>query len=250
MRAMDVPRQQEFNFSAEARKRADTAKNFITTDEYPADAPFDTFVRFWTFYQEHGFDQNFGTHQREISQDPIRVQALLLLIDDRAENDRVAETLFYSAAIEGHINTLRFFIENGYGIRRDIRGFDDSSRRTIALHHAAFAGRLEAVTLLADNRAELNQIGLLHIGMTALELAQERGHTAIVDLLRGRGARERQRPSNIVVVQDGNEVVYPVVDLRAQLAQLARQLPEHLFPNRAGDTRARGTPYIESSSVQ
>lgn len=245
LRAMNAPcqSQQELRFSADAKVRnlADAAKNFTKTGVCPADDSSAIFSRFLISYQVHGFDQNFGTHQREISQDPIRVQALLLLIDDRAENDRAAEALFYSAASEGHINTLQFFIENGYGIRRNQRGFDDNSRRTIALHHAAFAGRFEAVTLLADNGAELNQIGVLHIGMTALELAQDEGHAAVVNFLRERGAHERQRPSNIVVVQDGNQVVYPVVNLREQLAHMARQFPGYLYPNNADASRTRGS---------
>jgi hypothetical protein len=202
IRTMNAPSQpqKEFNFSPDIKAHglAEAATSFATTNKCPKDASLAEFTCFCISYQENGFNENFGTHSRTISQDPLRVQALLLLIGDPTENNEVAETLFYSAAIEGHIDTLRFFINNGYGIRSHQRGFDDMSRRTTALHHAAFHGRLETVTLLADNGADLNQIGLVYIGMTALELAQDENHTAVVNFLRARGALERPRPTNIV----------------------------------------------------
>lgn len=86
----------------------------------------------------------------------------------------------YLAAGEGRLEVVRYLLDQGADVNAREQ-FGDT-----ALIEAVFNGQLAAVKELLFRGADVNTIG---DGGTALDIATNRNHTAIVDLLKHRGAK-------------------------------------------------------------
>jgi ankyrin repeat protein len=87
----------------------------------------------------------------------------------------------YLAAGEGRLEVVRYLLDEGADVNAREK-FGDT-----ALTEAVFNGQLAAVKELLLRGADVNAIA---DGGTALDIAINRNHTAIADLLRHRGARK------------------------------------------------------------
>ena len=87
----------------------------------------------------------------------------------------------YLAAGEGRLEVVRYLLDQGADVNAREQ-FGDT-----ALTEAVFNGQLAAVKELLFRGADVNAIG---DGGTALDVAINRNHTAIADLLRHRGAKK------------------------------------------------------------
>lgn len=83
--------------------------------------------------------------------------------------------VLFHAAVGGHLDLVRMLIERG----ADVNGGRD---RNTALHGAAGFGQLEIARYLLDQGADFTALD--HEGRTPLDVAEDTGHDAIVDLLR------------------------------------------------------------------
>ncbi|XP_042233704.1 uncharacterized protein LOC121873891 [Homarus americanus] len=119
--------------------------------------------------------------------------------------------LLHLAANFGCLAVLRFLLSHTVrlGLHIEVR---DAAHWT-ALHHAAFEGRLQAVTLLLQAGADVN-IGDPH-GVTALHVAAYRDHTNIVRFLLSRGANPKMivksPTSGMCRTERGLERVEPII---------------------------------------
>ena len=86
----------------------------------------------------------------------------------------------YLAAGEGRLEVVRYLLDEGADVNAREQ-FGDT-----ALTEAVFNGQLAAVKELLFRGAEINAIG---DGGTALDIAINRNHTAIADLIRHRGGK-------------------------------------------------------------
>lgn len=87
----------------------------------------------------------------------------------------------YLAASEGRLEVVRYLLDEGADVNAREQ-FGDT-----ALTEAVFNGQLAAVKELLFRGADVNAVG---DGGTALDIAINRNHTAIADLLRHRGAKK------------------------------------------------------------
>lgn len=87
----------------------------------------------------------------------------------------------YLAAGEGRLEVVRYLLDEGADVNAREKLGDT------ALTEAVFNGQLAAVKELLLRGADVNAIA---DGGTALDIAINRNHTAIADLLRHRGARK------------------------------------------------------------
>ena len=87
-------------------------------------------------------------------------------------------TALQFAAIEGYIGIARIFLENGW----DVNASCAVSNGRTALEGAAEHGRLDMVQLLLNVGADTNIVGEERY-KSAIELARQNGHLAIVELL-------------------------------------------------------------------
>ncbi len=87
----------------------------------------------------------------------------------------------YLAAGEGRVEVVRYLLDEGADVNAREK-FGDT-----ALTEAVFNGQLAAVKELLLRGADVNAIA---DGGTALDIAINRNHSAIADLLRHRGARK------------------------------------------------------------
>ncbi|XP_068235366.1 uncharacterized protein [Palaemon carinicauda] len=96
-------------------------------------------------------------------------------------------SLLHLAANFGCLAVLRYLLSHTVrlGLHIEVR---DAAHWT-ALHHAAFEGRMQAVTLLLQAGADVNTAD--PHGVTALHVAAYRDHTSIVRLLLSRGANPK-----------------------------------------------------------
>ena len=98
-------------------------------------------------------------------------------------------TPLYAAVNQGSIDIARYLIEQGAEVRSQTPG---STRSPLLM--ACYAGNIEMVKLLIDAGADINaRISMDHTGhsgMTALQIATQRGHQQIVELLRNAGATD------------------------------------------------------------
>lgn len=96
--------------------------------------------------------------------------------------DKDGGTALMWAAIEGHTETAKLLIEKG----ADINTGDNSG--CTPLRYAAANNRIETAKLLIEKGADINAVD--NTGVTPLKRAVEKGHRAMVDLLRSYGAKE------------------------------------------------------------
>lgn len=117
-------------------------------------------------------------------------------------------SLLHLAANFGCLAVLRYLLSHTVrlGLHIEVR---DAAHWT-ALHHAAFEGRMQAVTLLLQAGADVNTAD--PHGVTALHVAAYRDHTSIVRLLLSRGANPKmivKSPSS--GTERGYERVEPIL---------------------------------------
>jgi ankyrin repeat protein len=86
----------------------------------------------------------------------------------------------FVAAGEGNLDVVRYLLDEG----AEVNARDSSG--TTALAEAAYYGHLGVVKELLQRGADIDSVGS---GGTALDLAVNRNNTAVVDLLKHRGAR-------------------------------------------------------------
>ncbi len=87
------------------------------------------------------------------------------------------------AAGEGHIEVVKFLLDNGADVNiKGTNGIDT------ALMSAAGGGHKEIVKLLIDKGADVNAIGSK--GRTALAIAVDKNHSEIIEMLKRAGARK------------------------------------------------------------
>ncbi|XP_071522836.1 uncharacterized protein [Panulirus ornatus] len=116
--------------------------------------------------------------------------------------------LLHLAANFGCLAVLRYLLSHTVRLGIQIEGRD--AAHWTALHHAAFEGRMQAVTLLLQAGADVNYSD--PHGVTALHVAAHRDHIGIVRFLLSRGANpkmiiksptsggsKRQRPRHVSV---------------------------------------------------
>ena len=107
-------------------------------------------------------------------------EVVKLLIDNGADLNHKSnhgDTALMYAARDGHTDVVKFLIDNGVDLnhKNNVGG--------TALICAAREGRTEVVKLLIDNGANMN-IKDSRFGRTALFMAEGRGHTEIINILR------------------------------------------------------------------
>ncbi|XP_064096814.1 uncharacterized protein LOC135208498 isoform X2 [Macrobrachium nipponense] len=96
-------------------------------------------------------------------------------------------SLLHLAANFGCLAVLRYLLSHTVRLGLHIEARD--AAHWTALHHAAFEGRMQAVTLLLQAGADVNTAD--PHGVTALHVAAYRDHTSIVRLLLSRGANPK-----------------------------------------------------------
>jgi ankyrin repeat protein len=112
-----------------------------------------------------------------------RVKALLESgFDPNAQDDQGRTALMF-AVTNRHPETTNTLLEHGADV--NLNANDGSA----ALMLAASAGDLESVRALLSKGADV-AASFFQTGKTALELAQEKGHTGIVELLLKAGAKK------------------------------------------------------------
>jgi ankyrin repeat protein len=146
-----------------------------------------------------------------------RFDILRLLIEHGADvnaKDEDGETMLHHTARDGDVETTRLLIERGADLevhrngvtplasavrRRETdavrvlveAGADVNSKRVSdgysVLHWACFRGNREIFQILIDAKAEVNVTDSK--GMTSLDIAIDKGHDDIAELLRGYGAK-------------------------------------------------------------
>ena len=94
---------------------------------------------------------------------------------------RKTAKLLIDAANNHHIRDLKCLIKEG----KNVNAVDDDGKT--ALHHVAYIGYTDVVTLLMDNGATVNVVDSKD--KTPLHLAAEKGHTEVVKSLLDNGAR-------------------------------------------------------------
>ncbi|MCX5643647.1 MAG: ankyrin repeat domain-containing protein [Phycisphaerae bacterium] len=98
--------------------------------------------------------------------------------------DKRGNTPLHGAAAAGRREVAELLIAKG----ADINAKTTNEHWTTPLHSAAFAGHKEMVELLIARGADANIRN--YRGHTALDLAEQRGHTEIAEVLRKHGAKE------------------------------------------------------------
>ncbi|XP_064096818.1 uncharacterized protein LOC135208498 isoform X6 [Macrobrachium nipponense] len=117
-------------------------------------------------------------------------------------------SLLHLAANFGCLAVLRYLLSHTVRLGLHIEARD--AAHWTALHHAAFEGRMQAVTLLLQAGADVNTAD--PHGVTALHVAAYRDHTSIVRLLLSRGANPKmivKSPSS--GTERGYERVEPIL---------------------------------------
>ncbi|PLX82515.1 MAG: hypothetical protein C0614_06135 [Desulfuromonas sp.] len=103
--------------------------------------------------------------------------------------DRKQWTPLYAAVNQGAVDVAEFLIEQGAEVKSQTPG---SARSPLLM--ACYAGNVEMVKLLIEAGADVNARVSMghsgHAGMTALQIAAQRGHQQVVDLLRNAGASD------------------------------------------------------------
>ena len=123
-------------------------------------------------------------------------------------SDNRGITPAFLAAEHGLVNNLELMVRNGAEVNRKTKSLTSSCKMedkdtsdelstpvlkakskfwgSTMLHAAAHAGHLEVVTFLLDNGAFISTVNDVHL--TALQIAAENGHLAVVKALRAAGA--------------------------------------------------------------
>jgi ankyrin repeat protein len=112
------------------------------------------------------------------------VEVLISKGVDVKARDTAGSTPLHDAAAAGRREVAELLIAKG----ADINAKATNEYWTTPLHRAAFAGHKEMVELLIARGADANIRD--YRGRTALDLAEQRGHTEIAELLRKHGAKE------------------------------------------------------------
>jgi len=98
-------------------------------------------------------------------------------------------TPLYAAVNQGAVDIANYLIEQGAKVRSES---PDSTRSPLLM--ACYSGDVDMVKLLIDAGADVNaRISMDHAGhagMTALQIAAQRGHQQVVELLRNAGATD------------------------------------------------------------
>jgi uncharacterized protein len=144
-----------------------------------------------------------------------------LLLDKGADvnrEDRTKQTALYLAAVKRHWEVVKLLLDRG--AHPDASDYEDGATALVMaaqdgnlemakllldkgadvnataigdetpLTYAAGKGHLEMVKLLLDKGSHVNYRPKDDVGQTALSIAQEKGYTQIVELLKARGAKE------------------------------------------------------------
>jgi ankyrin repeat protein len=110
------------------------------------------------------------------------VKALLGQGTDVNAKDDEGRTALMFASINAHTETVKALLEHGADV--NVRASDGGT----ALMLAAVCGEVNIVRALLNKGAGVTG-QFTHTGKTALKLAEERGYTDIVELLKGAGAK-------------------------------------------------------------
>ncbi|XP_027215581.1 uncharacterized protein [Penaeus vannamei] len=121
-------------------------------------------------------------------------------------------SLLHLAANFGCLAVLRYLLSHTVRLGLHIESRD--AAHWTALHHAAFEGRMQAVTLLLQAGADVNSAD--PHGVTSLHVAAYRDHTNVVRLLLSRGANPKmivKTPTS--ETERGFERVEPIIKFHA-----------------------------------
>jgi len=129
-------------------------------------------------------DERTPLHQAAQAGAAHLVEVLISKGVDVKARDKSGNTPLHGAAEAGRREVAELLIAKG----ADINAKATNEYWTTPLHRAAFAGHKEMVELLIARGADANIRD--YRGRTALDLAEQRGHTEIAELLRKHGAKE------------------------------------------------------------
>lgn len=101
-----------------------------------------------------------------------------------ATNYNCETSALVEASYYGHLEVVKFLVENGANVNNIVKGYLGMNRDT-ALVSASANGHLEVVKYLVENGANINN------GRNALEVAAEEGHLAVVQYLVSQGANAK-----------------------------------------------------------
>jgi uncharacterized protein len=106
-------------------------------------------------------------------------------VNERANNDSVAspEGVIYRAAGEGHLEVVRWLLDQGAQVNFVVKG----QTRCYALSQAACEGHLDVVKLLVERGADVNACWA---EMTPLNFALDYGQEEVAAYLRSVGGKE------------------------------------------------------------
>jgi ankyrin repeat protein len=133
-------------------------------------------------YKEHRTDLMFAALEGKTE----TVKALLSQGADVNVKDDAGRTALMFATINLHSETVQVLLEHG----ADVNTQDNYGETALML--AASSGSTDIVRALLDNGADVNA-RLIATGKTASTLAEERGHTVIMELLKSRAQRRASR---------------------------------------------------------
>ena len=88
------------------------------------------------------------------------------------------ETVLYDACADGHVEVARLLLDNGAEVDRAVSKGRQEGQTPLWI--ACREGHVDAARLLLDNDADADQTVK---GTTPLDIAQKKGHSAVVALL-------------------------------------------------------------------
>ncbi|MFC1763443.1 ankyrin repeat domain-containing protein [Planctomycetota bacterium] len=114
--------------------------------------------------------------------DTEKIRSLIAAGQDDNSKSKNGGMALYWALMKGHMEIAELLIQNGANVN-----FQDPVGGWTPLLLASISGKKEIVELLLANGAELN--AKITAGSTSLDLASQRKHTEIVELLKKHGAK-------------------------------------------------------------
>ena len=130
------------------------------------------------------FEDDHDEDKRDINEKTISIINSLIRygcdIDSETDDE---ESSLYLASLQGNISAVKLLLENG----AKVNNMNDESRECSPIHAAADNGYLEIIELLANQKADLNEVG--RDVMTPLENAAIEGRHNVVRKLLECGAR-------------------------------------------------------------
>lgn len=130
-----------------------------------------------------------GLSHKQPSEDSLK--RIRKLIKDGADvNARYdsSDTFLMQIVLMGHADTAKIFLESGADV--NLKRKDDNTALTIALI-CWRPEQLEIAKLLVEAGTDFNTPN--NLGQTALSLAQDRGHSDLIQLMQGRNAAKEQQ---------------------------------------------------------